>query len=97
MDAKWPKAEPIDDQYIKSSIYLMDAAHDFRNRLKNFITAKAKAAPKKAKEEAVAAAAESSTTPMPTKASVYVAKTFPQWQQTILDFLRTSYAVNYFC
>jgi leucyl-tRNA synthetase len=34
MRASWPVAGPVDEVLIRSSEYLMDAAHEFRLRLK---------------------------------------------------------------
>ena len=36
MHASWPVAGPYDKVLIQSSQYLMDAAHDFRKRLKAY-------------------------------------------------------------
>lgn len=70
----------------------MDTAHEFRNRYKNFIQAKTKGGKggkgKAAAQEAPAPAIEVS------KATVYVAKTFPQWQQIILNTLKSLYSEN---
>ena len=35
MHASWPVAGPVDELLIRSSEYLMDAAHEFRLRLKS--------------------------------------------------------------
>ena len=40
--ASWPTPGPIDETLVASSAYLMDVAHDFRNRYKNFQQAKSK-------------------------------------------------------
>ena len=34
VNSKWPETQPINDVLIRSSQYLMDAAHDFRIRLR---------------------------------------------------------------
>ena len=47
LNAKWPQVGEIDEVLIKSSQYLMDAAHSFRILLKNYLTPKK--APKKKK------------------------------------------------
>lgn len=67
----------------------MDIAHDFRNRYKNFMTAKTKG-PSKGNTAPATTAAPITIT----QANIYVAKHFPAWQQVILDSLRKLYAVN---
>jgi hypothetical protein len=67
----------------------MDAAHDFRNRQKTFSIAKTKGS-KGAKD----ANAEKPAQVNPVKGTIYVAKTFPQWQQIVLDTLKTMYSVS---
>ena len=42
MRASWPEAGPVNDILVRSSQYLMDAAHDFRLRLKAVLNAKPK-------------------------------------------------------
>ena len=42
MKASWPEAGPVNDILVRSSQYLMDAAHDFRLRLKAVLNAKPK-------------------------------------------------------
>ena len=86
MRTSWPEAGLVDEGLVNSSIYLMDTAHDFRSRMKNFTQAKAKGG--KGKDAPAAPPKEI------TKATVYVAKTFPLWQQIILDTLKTMYAEN---
>jgi len=78
LHARWPEAGPVDELAIQQSDYLMEAVRDFRLKL---IAAKAP----KGKGKAAAAAA-------PTHCTAYVAKTYPAWQATVLDTLRTMYA-----
>ncbi|XP_014672325.1 PREDICTED: leucine--tRNA ligase, cytoplasmic-like isoform X2 [Priapulus caudatus] len=73
MHATWPVAGPVDDILLASSTYLMDAAHMFRLRLKNLCQA-----PKGKK-----VAPEK-----PTHGTIFVAKTYPAWQCTILTLLK---------
>lgn len=37
MRASWPTAGPVDEVLIRSSQYLMEAAHDLRLRLKSYM------------------------------------------------------------
>ena len=61
---------------LKKSNYLMDTARDFRVKLKSASSAGAK------KGQAPAAAAK------PTHGTIYVAKTYPPWQCTVLSVLK---------
>lgn len=88
MRTSWPVAGPVDEGLVNSSAYLMDTAHDFRARKKNFANAKTKGG-KKGKEAAPVEPPKEIT-----KATVYVAKTFPQWQQIVLDTLKEMYKEN---
>jgi leucyl-tRNA synthetase len=64
---------------IKKSAYLMDAAREFRLKLKSASSAGGK------KGQSAAPAAK------PTHATVYVAKTYPPWQCTVLSVLKQFY------
>ena len=37
MKARWPKAGKVDNKLLRSSEYLMNSAHEFRLRFKNFM------------------------------------------------------------
>ncbi|RLU26189.1 hypothetical protein DMN91_002355 [Ooceraea biroi] len=80
LDARWPAVGEIDEVLIKSSEYLMDAAHSFRVFLKNRTTPKTK-------EKEV-------TVEKPTLGTVWVAKTYPPWQRVILEKLKELYSSN---
>lgn len=80
LDATWPTAGEIDEILIKSSEYLMDAAHSFRVVLKNYVASK-----KKRNETVVE---------KPTLGNIWVAKTYPPWQSLILTILRELYSVR---
>ena len=64
---------------VKKSAYLMDTARDFRLKLKSASSAGAK------KGQVPVAAAK------PTHATIYVAKTYPPWQCTVLSVLKDMY------
>lgn len=81
--AKWPKVGKIDEVLIKSSEYLMDAAHSFRIYLKAHLQGP-KASKNNPKPEAVE---------KPTTMTIWVAKTFPQWQSLILSKMKEVYEV----
>ena len=40
VDASWPVSGPVDEVLIRSSQYLMDAAHEFRIRLRALLQPK---------------------------------------------------------
>jgi len=73
---------------IKSFEYLMDTAHSFRIRLKDF-TSKSAGKGKGGKKEAAPKAVIK-----PSHATVYVAKKFPQWQELILKTLQDMYVTS---
>ncbi|WAQ98789.1 SYLC-like protein [Mya arenaria] len=78
MRASWPTVGPYDKVLVQSSEYLMDSAHDFRKRKLAYLNVG------KGKKEV----------PAPTHATVYIAKSYPPWQHTILTTLREMYEAN---
>ncbi len=78
----WPELSQVDEIVIKSSAYLMEAAREFRLKLK------AACLPPKAKKGQPPSAAKPAK---PTHAVVYVAKTYPPWQCTVLSTLKEMY------
>ncbi|XP_012279692.1 leucine--tRNA ligase, cytoplasmic isoform X2 [Orussus abietinus] len=84
LNARWPEQGPIDDILIKSSQYLMDAAHSFRIYLKNYLTVKK--APKSQKEPP--------PIEKPTHGTIWVAKSFPPWQSIVLTTMKELYTKN---
>uniref|UniRef100_A0A182Y3F3 leucine--tRNA ligase n=2 Tax=Anopheles stephensi TaxID=30069 RepID=A0A182Y3F3_ANOST len=80
LHASWPAVGAIDEQKIKCSAYLMEAAHSFRLALKNVTQQKAggKGAPKPLAAK-------------PSDGTIWVAKTFPPWQSCVLDTMRELY------
>lgn len=79
MSAAWPVAGPVDEKLIQLSQYLVSAAHDFRIRLIQLMT------PGKGKKV---------VPPRPTHATIYVAKTYPPWQNTVLTTMKTLFEVS---
>lgn len=82
--AGWPQipvAQSDEATFIKSSEYLMEAARDFRLKLKS------SSQPAKAKK------GQGAPTPAakPTHATLYVAKTYPPWQSAVLSTLKSMY------
>lgn len=80
VQAKWPEVGHIDEVLMKSSQYLMDAAHSFRIHLKTYTTVK------KPKDLASIGKPEVGT--------VWVAKEFPLWQRIILTTMKELYVVS---
>jgi len=70
-------AGSVDEVLVKSSSYLMDAAHGFRIQLKNYLQQG------KARKGVAPPPVEK-----PTHATVWIAKTFPPWQSTVLTTLK---------
>ncbi|XP_048511037.1 leucine--tRNA ligase, cytoplasmic isoform X2 [Athalia rosae] len=84
LNALWPVAGPVDEILVKSSQYLTAAAHSFRILLKNHT------APKKvAKGKPAPPPVE-----FPTLGTIWVAKTFPPWQNTVLTSMKQLYEKN---
>lgn len=81
---KWPIIGEINELDIQCSEYLMEAAHSFRLNLKNLLQVKGKGGKEKAIDPNI----------KPSKAIIYVAKTYPPWQCCILDTLRELYEKN---
>ncbi len=82
LKARWPQTnDKVDEVVIKSSEYLMEAAREFRLKLKSHMQG-----PKAKKGAAPANPVEK-----PTHATVYVAKTYPPWQCTVLSTLKEMY------
>lgn len=84
--SRWPTPGPVDEVVIKSSEYLMEAAREFRLKLKNFAEAG-----KKGKKGSSPCASDAAAA-RPTHATVFVAKTYPPWQCTVLSTMREMYA-----
>ncbi|CAG2062926.1 unnamed protein product, partial [Timema podura] len=80
--ATWPVAGPVDDILVKSSCYLMEAAHSFRIQLKYHTQPK-----KPGKGDTVGVS-------KPTHADIWIAKTYPPWQSTVLTTLSQLYQKN---
>lgn len=80
-NARWPQVGVIDDDLHKSYIYLTDTIHDFRVKLRVYLT------PAKAKKGQSGPA----EVPVANKAVIYVAKNFPPWQATICQVLHDLY------
>ena len=79
---RWPTTEEVDEMCIKKSEYLMEAAREFRLKLKS------STAPPKAKK---GKATNDEPPKKPTHATIYVAKTYPPWQCTVLSTLKRMY------
>lgn len=84
MHEKWPMAGPVDEKLIQISQYVTDAAHDFRIRLKQLLT------PAKGKKVKLDNA---------THGTIWIAKTYPPWQNTVLSTLKTLHeaCLDYLC
>lgn len=80
-DEKWPAVGQIDEALIKSSQYLMDAAHTFRNLLKNYNTSK-KSSKKNGDVE------------KPRQGIIWIAKTYLPWQNIVLMTMKEMYFKN---
>lgn len=85
LHSSWPTADEPNLSLVNASEYLADASHKFRLRLKSHMT------PGKGKRE-------SATVPQaPSHGTIWVAKTFPKWQSTILETMHGLYKSNNNC
>ncbi|CAH1098943.1 unnamed protein product [Psylliodes chrysocephalus] len=83
INGPWPVAGPIDEIKIKASEYLMETAHSFRVHLKAYLQGiKTKNNPNPPPVE------------KPNIVEIWVAKTFPLWQSTVLTTLKKHYVAN---
>ncbi|XP_074651829.1 leucine--tRNA ligase, cytoplasmic-like isoform X2 [Tubulanus polymorphus] len=81
MNARWPTAGKVDEILLQSAQYLSDAAHEFRLR-------KSKSMQVKGKKGAVQKVEK------PTHCTIWIAKTYPPWQATVLTTLKSLYQGN---
>ncbi|XP_075235373.1 leucyl-tRNA synthetase [Lycorma delicatula] len=84
--AKWPVGGPVDEVLVKSSAYLMEAAHSFRLKLINHMQMGKK---KGGKQQL-----NSQQNEKPSHAVIWIAKTFPPWQSTVLTTMKELYSAN---
>lgn len=73
---------PVNDSLVKSSAYLMEAAHSFRLQQKNL------AQGRKGKRK------DNQLAEKPTHGTIWVAKTFPPWQSIVLTTMKEMHAVS---
>lgn len=85
LKALWPIVPEHDPILISSGSYLVQAAHDFRLRLKSYLSA---LAAKGAKRGSSTGPAEK-----PTHGTIWIAKSYPKWQSIILSVLQARYQV----
>lgn len=76
LDVRWPSTEAIDVVLLKAAEYLVYSAHEFRLRLKSYMSVGKN---KKTSGKNVVQAPQK-----PTHGTVFVAKTYPPWQSTVL-------------
>ncbi|XP_062608750.1 leucine--tRNA ligase, cytoplasmic-like [Saccostrea cucullata] len=79
MHEKWPVAGTVDETLLQISQYVQEAAHAFRIRLKQLLT------PAKGKKMKLDRASHG---------TIWIAKTYPPWQNTVLSTLKTLYEQN---
>ncbi|XP_064636547.1 leucine--tRNA ligase, cytoplasmic-like isoform X2 [Lineus longissimus] len=75
MHAKWPIAGEPSEILLQSSAYIQDSSHEFRLRKARLTQAKGKKGAEQTKP--------------PTHATIWVAKTYPPWQSTILTTMKS--------
>jgi len=82
VNAKWPEyAVGPNDSLTKSADHLMECAHDFRVKLKNYTNPNIKKKGKNIKPNEV-----------PNHITIFVARNYPAWQEKTLNFLKANYS-----
>ncbi|XP_050441148.1 leucine--tRNA ligase, cytoplasmic [Adelges cooleyi] len=85
VNSNWPQIDTVDHRLLESGEYLMEAAHTFRLQQKNMLSIGSKKNVAKSTTKEVE---------KPIKAVVWVAKTFPPWQTTVLETMKQLYTEN---
>ncbi|EGC32540.1 leucyl-tRNA synthetase [Dictyostelium purpureum] len=81
LDARWPTAGPIDFEALKKNSYIESTIYSFRTRLQLFQKAKGKG--KTASDKI-----------LPEKSTILFSKSYPKWQQDVLEYLASIYDEN---
>lgn len=82
LKTKWPVVNQPDLVLIKAGSYLNQTVHDLRLRLRAYMTASAAKGAKKGPVVPVE---------KPTHATIWIAKTYPPWQSTIMTLLKEKF------
>lgn len=88
LKSSWPTVPMEDPVLIRAGNYLDQTAHDFRLRMKAYLSALTSKGNKKG------AAPVKGPVQQPTHATIWIAKTYPSWQLIILTVLRDSFKVS---
>ncbi|KAN0012546.1 hypothetical protein ACTFIU_007853 [Dictyostelium citrinum] len=78
LNAGWPKAGPIDYEALKKNNYIQQTIYNFRMKLQVYQKAKLKGKP-------------AGTKAIPDQSVIIVSKSYPKWQQDVLEYLATIY------
>lgn len=85
LKTRWPTVPEFDRVLISAGAYLDQAAHDFRLRMKTYLTALTSKGAKKGANVPVE---------KPTHGTVWIAKSYPTWQSIILSLLQERFHVR---
>jgi len=80
VNAKWPEYSTPDDSLSKAAAHLMENVHDFRLRLINYTNPNIKKKGKAIKPNEP-----------PNHMTIFIAKDYPKWQETTLNYLKQNY------
>lgn len=83
--ASWPVVPEPDRVLIRAGSYLDQCAHDFRLRLKTYMSSIAAKGAKKGANSSVE---------KPTHSTIWIAKSYPRWQSIILTTLKERFEVR---
>jgi len=85
LKARWPVVPEVDLVLIQAGAYLNETVHEFRIRMRAYLTSMAA----KGSKKGVTVPVEK-----PTHAVVWIAKTYPTWQSIILTILKEKFEVS---
>jgi len=88
LKSSWPKVPVEDPAMIRAGTYLDETVHEFRLRMKAYLAALTSKGNKKGGAPAKGPAQQ------PTHGTIWIAKTYPNWQSIILTTLRDSFQVS---
>ena len=85
LKTQWPSVSERDSVLISAGAYLDQAAHEFRLRMKTYLSLISSKGAKKG---------VNIPTEKPTHGTIWIAKSYPTWQSIILTFLQERFNVR---
>ena len=88
LKTRWPSVSEYDSVLISAGAYLDQAAHEFRLRMKTYLSLISSKGSKKG---------VNIPTEKPTHGTIWIAKSYPTWQSIILTLLQERFNVRINC